>query len=224
MGYINKITNKINGKCYIGQTIKHYETRFKQHQLNYTKPYFSQLLIYKAFNKYGIENFSFEPIEEVETKEELDEREKYWIKYYDSYYNGYNATLGGRATPLYEWNEEEVILKYHELKSARKVAQYYKCDHNVIDNILNRNKVKRYTIAEQNSKGILHLEKDEISLTFNTTKECGQWLISNHYTQSSNLTNVVHYLSECIRKKKKYCGFNIYYESKIQSAPLVTME
>jgi len=54
-------------------------------------------VLYKAFNKYGIENFTFEEIEQVDNSI-LDEREKYWIEYYDSYFNGYNSTLGGRAT------------------------------------------------------------------------------------------------------------------------------
>ena len=74
MGYIYKITNKINGKVYVGQTIKNYEERFRQHRLNYNKEYFSQIVLYKAFKKYGIENFSFEMIEEVE-KEKLDRDE-----------------------------------------------------------------------------------------------------------------------------------------------------
>ena len=49
MGYIYKITNKINGKIYVGQTIKNYEERFRQHRLNYNKEYFSQIVLYKAF-------------------------------------------------------------------------------------------------------------------------------------------------------------------------------
>lgn len=76
MGSIYKITNTINNKVYIGQTIKPVEKRFQQHKNNYTKPYFSQLVLYKAFNKYGIENFTFEEIEKVDNNM-LDEREKY---------------------------------------------------------------------------------------------------------------------------------------------------
>ena len=114
MGYIYKIENKLNGKKYIGQTVKPLEKRFSQHRNNYTKPYFAQLVLYKAFNKYGIDNFSFEEVEEI-PNDMLDEREKYWISYYNSYYDGYNSTLGGRATQLYEWDEDEVIEAYHKL-------------------------------------------------------------------------------------------------------------
>ena len=170
MGYIYKIENKLNGKKYIGQTVKPLEKRFSQHQHNYTKPYFSQLVLYKAFNKYGIENFSFEEVEEV-PNELLDEREKYWISYYNSYYDGYNSTIGGRATQLYEWDEDEVIEAYHQLKSARAVAREVGCDHNTIDRILNLAGVKRYSQAQQKTPGEVILEKDNQQYTFSSSAE-----------------------------------------------------
>jgi hypothetical protein len=170
MGYIYKIENKLNGKKYIGQTVKPLEKRFSQHQHNYTKPYFSQLVLYKAFNKYGIENFSFEEVEEV-PNELLDEREKYWISYYNSYYDGYNSTVGGRATQLYEWDEDEVIEAYHQLKSARAVAREVGCDHNTIDRILNLAGVKRYSQAQQKTPGEVILEKDNQQYSFSSSAE-----------------------------------------------------
>ena len=80
------------------------------------------MALYKAFRKYGVENFTFEEIEEVEN-DLLDEREKYWISFYDSYYNGYNSTIGGRLVQLYDWDVDQIIELYMELKSARKVAE-----------------------------------------------------------------------------------------------------
>ena len=75
MGYIYKIENTINNKVYIGQTVKTLSKRFSQHRNNYDKPYFSQLSLYQAFKKYGIENFIFLEIEEIENSQ-LDIREK----------------------------------------------------------------------------------------------------------------------------------------------------
>ena len=88
MGIIYKHTNKINGKSYIGQTVQTMEIRLKQHLKE--KRNFAFI---SAIKKYGVENFTSEVIES--NVENLDEREKYWIKYYDTYNNGYNMTEGG---------------------------------------------------------------------------------------------------------------------------------
>lgn len=184
MGYIYKIQNKLNGKIYIGQTVKSLQKRFTQHKNNSNKEYFSQIVLYKAFNKYGIENFEFEGIEEV-PNELLDEREKYWIEYYDSYFNGYNSTLGGRATQLCNWDVDEVIELYIEHKSARKVAKILNCDHTTIDNLLNSNGVYRYTAGERENK-ILILEKDGVINKFTSTTKAAQWIIENKINKCSN--------------------------------------
>ena len=93
---IYKITNKLNNKCYIGKS-SNIEERWKYHKLRcfdekeWNKP------LYRAFRKYGVENFSFEIIEELNDYEkESNLKEQYWIQYYNCYGdNGYNATLGG---------------------------------------------------------------------------------------------------------------------------------
>ena len=93
---IYKYTNKLNGKIYIGLSTN-IERRYQQHL------YDSEHLEDKrccgidyAIKKYGIENFSFEIIEYCNV-DELDNREKYWINYYDSYNQGYNRTVGGNS-------------------------------------------------------------------------------------------------------------------------------
>ena len=213
MGYIYKITNTLNDKVYIGQTIKTVQKRFTQHKNNSNKEYFSQIVLYKAFNKYGIENFICEEIEEV-PNDKLDEREKYWIEYYDSYFNGYNSTLGGRATQLYNWDTDDIIEKYMILKSARAVAKEIGCDHSTIDRILNENGVKRFTPSQQQSKPLYFKKKDEI-YHFETTREAAEWLIENGITKMTNPNLVRQEITSRIRNNKKYFGFEVYYESKI---------
>lgn len=213
MGYIYKITNTLNNKIYIGQTIKTVQKRFTQHKNNSNKEYFSQIVLYKAFNKYGIENFVCEEIEEV-TNDKLDERERYWINYYDSYFNGYNSTLGGRATQLYNWDVDDIIEKYLSLKSARAVAKVIGCDHSTIDRILNENNVKRFTASQQLSKP-LYLKKNNELYYFETTRDAAMWLINNKITKMTNPNLVRQEITSRIRKNKKYFGFEIYYESKI---------
>lgn len=103
---IYKITNRINGKIYIGQSID-IQYRWKQHLKALNDNKYSHLKIYQAFKKYGIENFSFEIIEQC-TENDLDEREKYWIKYYDSYNSGYNMTIGGTGGDIKRYDIEKI--------------------------------------------------------------------------------------------------------------------
>lgn len=224
MGHIYKITNTLNNKVYIGQTVKTVEKRFQQHKNNSNKSYFSQIVLYKAFNKYGINNFTCEEIEQV-PNELLDDREKYWIEYYNSYFEGYNSTLGGRATQLYNWDVDDIIEKYQELKSARKVAKAIGCDHSTIDRILNENNVPRFTPSQQQSKAVIFINKDGQEFWFETTRDAALWLIENKYTRMTNPTIVRQEICDRIRKNKKYLGLEVCYEeSKRQSVPLVTEE
>ena len=87
--------NKINNKKYVGQSIDilrrkymHEYNAFNKNTLEYNSKF------HKALRKYGLDNFIFDILEECE-KEKLSEREQYWIEFYDSFKNGYNATPGG---------------------------------------------------------------------------------------------------------------------------------
>lgn len=107
---IYKITNLQNNKVYIGQSIN-IKKRWAAHktEIYKTKPQDSPL--YRAFIKYGIDNFSFEVIEEC-PKERLDERERYWIARLKSHGRlGYNQTDGGDSSfiPAASVSQEEVL-------------------------------------------------------------------------------------------------------------------
>ena len=79
--YIYKRTNLINNKVYIGQTINNPEIRWKAEDT-------SQQAIGVAVRTYGSENFLNEIIDYASSREELNEKEKYWISYYDSNHIG----------------------------------------------------------------------------------------------------------------------------------------
>lgn len=100
---IYKITNLINNHLYIGKT-NNSERRWKDHQrLAFTKGHKEyNKTLYKAMRKYGLDNFTFEIIEEIEDNyDEISSiREKYWIDFYNAYHNGYNENLGGDGGSL----------------------------------------------------------------------------------------------------------------------------
>lgn len=83
---IYKITNLINRQSV--DIEKRWLSAFNVNNSSYNYP------ISCAFRKYGIDNFQFEVLEEC-LRNQLNEREKYWIAQYDTFYNGYNQTLGG---------------------------------------------------------------------------------------------------------------------------------
>lgn len=91
-GYIYKITNDINDKVYIGETTRSIETRFSEHCFDNR----STSKIHKAIAEYGWQHFKIEEIEQVPISK-LYEREAYWVKYYNSFYEGYNGTETGQA-------------------------------------------------------------------------------------------------------------------------------
>ena len=97
MSFIYKIINDINDKVYIGKTDFSLEKRFKEHCKDAFRKNSSSRPLYSAMQKYGIHHFFIQQIEEIES-EKASEREKYWIEYYNSYKQGYNATLGGDGT------------------------------------------------------------------------------------------------------------------------------
>ncbi|MBN1046202.1 hypothetical protein DVW08_12705 [Clostridium botulinum] len=97
---IYKVINKINNKIYIGQTTQTIERRWEGHLYDCKKAKNNKF--YNAINKYGKENFKIEIVEnDISSQALLNEREIYWIKFYDSYKSGYNSTLGGEESPMH---------------------------------------------------------------------------------------------------------------------------
>lgn len=111
--WIYKITNIQNNKVYIGQTIRPVEQRFKRHitdaMNNILDTHFA-----RAIRQYGPTNFSYLIIDTAQTQEELNQKEQYWIKYYNSVKEGYNETdaiekCGGNTYQSKTKEEMEVI-------------------------------------------------------------------------------------------------------------------
>lgn len=131
---IYKIENLINHKIYIGQS-KNIELRWKHHlweaqndkqvQYNYS--------IHKAFRKYGIDNFSFDIIELCEP-DKLNEKEQYYISFYDSYNKGYNETKGGESGPaLIGENNPKAKLTRQDVINIRAALMKYKTRQEVYE-------------------------------------------------------------------------------------------
>lgn len=134
-GVIYVFRNKINGKCYVGQSVE-YKKRYRSH-INSAKGGCKHPL-YNAIRKYGIENFSYYfvfahylPVEVV--GEVLDNEEKRWIKILDSYNNGYNCTLGGQGVGFRgqrAWNKGVPMTDEAKLNDSLGLKKYYETHYN----------------------------------------------------------------------------------------------
>lgn len=129
MGIIYKATNKMNGKIYIGQTMKSIKERRLDHlRSRSTKKYY----FHNALSKYGYKNFIWEEIDFANNREELNEKEIFWIKYFDSTDKdfGYNCTKGGRV-PIFNEETRKKISKAgkgrkHSPETIKKLKEIHK--------------------------------------------------------------------------------------------------
>ena len=118
-GIIYAGENLLTHKIYVGQTVRSLKKRIREHKNN------TKSLIGRALHKYGEENFVWVILEECDSREQLDEREIYWIKTLNTKFpNGYNLTDGGNSSTKSIFNgKNTVFLKgvdpnsyYHSVK------------------------------------------------------------------------------------------------------------
>lgn len=127
MGYIYLIKNRVNDKIYIGQTKRTIELRWKEHlyeaskSINKQCPYF-----HRAIKKYGEKSFEIIQLDTASTKEELNLKEIYYIKLYNSNNPlvGYNLTKGGESGKTTEVCQLDLngklIAQYNSIAEASK--------------------------------------------------------------------------------------------------------
>lgn len=154
-GYIYKITNKNNGKCYIGQTIKNPKIRWIEHLSKSKRPDLYKTKFLSALRKYGKDGFIWEIIDESDTEENLNNLEMEYIKQFNSVDFGYNILEGGFNAPL------------RNKKVAKKVSNSLKKHFKNTDN---RAKLS----FRQQNKGLFGFTGVRLMKQFNPETKCWQ--------------------------------------------------
>lgn len=193
-GIIYKITNASNDKVYIGQTIQTLKARWNRHcQMSSISKAESNMKIKRALIKYGKSNFIISELEKCSI-ENLNKREKYYIKIYNSFKNGYNSTEGGQegVKPLQTSQniQKKIIKMYIEGMSLRTIATNFNKDKYTIKLILERNNItlrttRTYKLCQENRMQILldinkGISRKDVMNNYNISKSYLSQLINKH--------------------------------------------
>lgn len=183
-GIIYIITNSINEKIYIGQTIQSLKSRWQEHCRRPSSKAEANMRIKRAIFKYGKENFSIKELERCKV-EELDKKEKYYISLYDSIEKGYNIARGGKERnkplKLSKEQQKECLELYKAGFSLRAIAKEYNVDKATIKHIVEINNIllrtsRTYKLSLEDRKNIFEdvkiLSRKEIM---------NKWKISKSY-------------------------------------------
>ena len=208
---IYKITNNINGKVYIGQTIRTLDERIREHKR------FKKSLISKAFRKYGFKNFIFEIIDNADSIEELNDKECKWIKLYNCIVPlGYNQCEGGGNTLGFHHREDSKS-KMSVNKANKKTGKdnsFYGKTHSNEQKAKWSEQRRGRTLSEEwieklrksHFKKVINLDTGEI---FESIKEAAK----KYNTDSTHITKV------CKGKGITTCGCRWQYYNEYMAIP-----
>ena len=153
-------------------------------------------------NKYGVEHFYIDLIEETDIPEE---RERYWIEYYGSFKYGYNATIGGDGTPYVD--KDLIIDLWNSGKKCKEIKQFTSYDFKTIALYLEQNKISkeerqnRSRVPYKKSTAMIDKNTNETIKVFSSATEAAQYINKN----PANIRRV------CNGKRKTAYGYKWKY-------------
>lgn len=220
---IYKIENLINHKVYIGQSVNIYK-RWREHKCCEHNPH-----LRRSFEKYGIENFSFEIL--IETYDR-----NYWEIFLIQIYHatdinfGYNLTFGGESPSL----TNEVKLKISKSHKGKKKSKEH--IEKILSARMNKSEEEKLALKEKLSVshlGQIHTEEERLKRrkTISTRKEVrcletNELFISiAEVNRKFNITSVYSGVSHCVRhKQQKFRGLHWIFEEEYKQLNLPNEE
>jgi group I intron endonuclease len=186
------IENKLNNKKYVGITKGSLESRFKAHKriarYNENKQH-----LHKAMIKDGIENFIVYEIDTANSKEQLFEKEKYWIQKLDTKNSGYNETDGGEGT----WGWRPSPEKQKVLNERQR--EFWKNNPWFRENESKRAKERWKNLTEEEKKK--RSEKLSIANIGNQKAKGKTWKLSEETKEKISKAKIGWIMPEETRKK-----------------------
>ena len=193
MGIIYCIHNLSTNKKYIGQTVEKLQRRVVRHfrAINETK-------ISRAIQKYSKYDFVYGIVEEVDDRNLLDEREKYWIKFYDAVENGFNIKEGGKCARGYKQSQSSI-----EKRRQKLIGKSLSDEH-------------KQKISKAHMGKILSKETVDKMIAYRTgrnlTESCREKISQSHSKNTYELTNKDG-TTLIIKNLSKFCKENNLHQS-----------
>lgn len=235
--YIYKITNKLNNKIYVGQTIRDPQVRFLEHMNDSV----SQDYFHQAIRKYGPDNFKLEIIDKAQSIEELNQKETFWINELSSYAccgsNGYNTTYGGQDNPMTHQNVKEKhnkIMRSDEVRKKISETMKQKVVKGELFNEEHRKHLSESMKGNQHYKGHKRTpeaikatskalykkvycvdESGAVIKSFDAVIEAAEWWYNNGYKQKRKISDyrrLLDVIKDSSKKDRYILGLKWIYE------------
>lgn len=149
--------------------------------------------IYQAMRKYGFDNFEFTTIEEC-MNEELEDREKYYIKLFNTTIDGYNEALGGVGKPL--WTDKQIEackILYENGWLLQDISDIFKSNPKTVSKKIR----EKYNInTKENSihncsKAIIGTNISGEIVEFPSLSDAARYILNSNKTKSKKLATVI---------------------------------
>ena len=168
-GVIYLITNLFNGMKYVGQTTRSVEQRFKEH-------FHEKTYIGNAMRKHSMKNFTIEVIETCETREQLNEREKFWIAELKCMSpSGYNLTEGGEGIIGWE-RTPEYYAKLSVANKGKNKGRHLSAEHRAKLSEMERGEKNPFFGKRHTKKSLIRMSVAKIGNKY--------WLGRRHKSES----------------------------------------
>jgi len=205
-GIIYMIRNKINDKRYIGQTIQDLDGRSSWSEHTILLRYQHNIHLIRSIEKYGFEKFERKRIDIAHSQEELDEKEIYWIQYYNSLVrsSGYNINKGGLGGTLSEETKKRISISLNGKMNGENNPMYNRQHSNETKKKMSESAKKKWEI-----------KKKYISKAYLIQEYWG-----SEYNMENRILDPKQKSTRQIAKENKCSGSIIYNKLKEYTIPL----
>lgn len=208
MGCIYIIKNSVNNKVYIGQTSTDISIRMRAHR--HSSKYKSGKL-YEAMRTLGVDKFWIERLCYC-SNSDLNEKEIEYIAKYDSFYNGYNSTLGGGVNHL-NINDiygDDIITLYKDGMTSGDIAKLIGCSDVTVLNVLESHGINRRNIKKE----VVLIEKNKL---FDSVVDAARFLNTELNLNEYNIWNLCNRITRRCKDGTLLYNYHFAYKQDIDN-------